>query len=94
MAGNLFNHEYPYTDFHELNLDWVIKKMHEVETKVESIYTDAAADIIALHLDQLLPDALYDADNHRLVLHVDTVIVGTGDHVYSPSEEAITIEEV
>lgn len=87
-------HKYPYTDFHDLNLDWVINKTHEIDTKVESIYNDAAADILALHLDQLLPDALYDADNHRLVLHVDTVIVGTGDHVYSPSEETITIEEV
>lgn len=87
-------HKYPYTDFHDLNLDWVINKIHEIDTKVETIYNDAAADILALHLDKLLPDALYDADNHRLVLHVDTVIVGSGDHVYSPSEESITIEEV
>ena len=33
MVGNLFNHEYPYTDFHELNLDWVIKKVKEFNDK-------------------------------------------------------------
>ena len=22
-----FEHEYPYTNFHELNLDWILKKM-------------------------------------------------------------------
>lgn len=26
----IFNNEYPYTDFHELNLSWVIKKMKEL----------------------------------------------------------------
>ena len=29
MTG-LFNNEYPYTDFHELNLSWVIKKVKEL----------------------------------------------------------------
>ena len=29
MSG-LFNNEYPYTDFHELNLSWVIKKVKEL----------------------------------------------------------------
>lgn len=31
MAGNLFNHEYPYTDFHELNLDWIINTIKKLE---------------------------------------------------------------
>lgn len=30
----IFN-KYPYTDFHELNLDWVIKTCKEVSDKVE-----------------------------------------------------------
>lgn len=28
--GNVFNNEYPYTDFHELNLSWVLKKIKEL----------------------------------------------------------------
>ena len=27
MNGTWFEHEYPYSNFHELNLDWVLKKM-------------------------------------------------------------------
>lgn len=92
MAGNLFNHEYPYTDFHELNLDWIIKKVHEINETVNSIYTDAAKEILARHLDDLLPDATYDATHERLIIHVEPVIVAGGEHVYSPSEETITIE--
>ena len=34
MSG-LFNNEYPYTDFHELNLSWVIKKIKELFTRLE-----------------------------------------------------------
>lgn len=31
--SNFFNN-YPYTDFHEMNLDWVLKKIKEVEKTV------------------------------------------------------------
>ena len=32
-----FNHEYPYTDFHELNLDWVIKTIKELNVNLETM---------------------------------------------------------
>ena len=34
----MFNN-YPYTDFHELNLDWILQKIQEMNTKVENIPT-------------------------------------------------------
>ena len=34
---SIFNHRYPYTDFHELNLDWVIEKVHWLCDKVSTI---------------------------------------------------------
>ena len=42
MAGNFFN-EYPYTDFHELNLDWILSKMRELEERVANIKEDILA---------------------------------------------------
>ncbi|MBR5004709.1 MAG: hypothetical protein IKY14_04550, partial [Erysipelotrichaceae bacterium] len=30
----LFTHKYPYTDFHELNLDWIISKVIQMDTKL------------------------------------------------------------
>lgn len=36
----MFNNKYPYTDFHELNLDWILKKITEMDDKISSIKED------------------------------------------------------
>lgn len=33
---DIFSHNYPYTDFHELNLDWVIKKIVELDENLKN----------------------------------------------------------
>ena len=35
-----FSHEYPYTDFHELNLDWILSKIHEFQVRLDNISVD------------------------------------------------------
>lgn len=34
---NLFNNKYPYTDFHELNLDWLLESYQEIIDNVQSL---------------------------------------------------------
>lgn len=34
MSGNFFD-KYPYTDFHELNLDWILKTVKDSEKKID-----------------------------------------------------------
>ena len=61
-----FYSEYPYTDIHELNLDWILGKMRELEEKVANIkedilaeanaYTDAKALILQGNIDALAND--------------------------------------
>lgn len=38
-----FNNKYPYTDFHELNLDWILDKISGIDARFESIESDIAA---------------------------------------------------
>ena len=63
--SNFYN-EYPYTDIHELNLDWILKTMRELEEKVANIkedilaeanaYTDAKALILQGNINALAND--------------------------------------
>lgn len=51
MAG--FFHEYPYENFHELNLDWILKKINEFESKVKTL--DEIIETLQQYLDEI-PD--------------------------------------
>lgn len=31
-----FTNDYPYTDFHEINLDWILNKIKEFQTRIDS----------------------------------------------------------
>ena len=35
MLQNYFSNKYPYTDFHELNLDWIINQFKEMSIQLE-----------------------------------------------------------
>ena len=35
MLPNFFSNKYPYTDFHELNLDWIINQLKEMSIQLE-----------------------------------------------------------
>lgn len=59
----MFFHEYPYTDFHELNLDWLIKTVKELAKKVNSINIDEIRKeveeyLASLDIDQKVRDEI------------------------------------
>lgn len=86
-----YNYEYPYADMSRGNVDWLLNEMKALKKQVEEIYSTAAAEIIAKNLDKLLPDATYEEETKTLILHVEPVIVADGDHIYSPTDETLTI---
>ena len=53
-----FVNQFPYSDFHELNLDWLIKTVKETETNIKTLQ-DEFAKIIILTEDQI--QAMIDA---------------------------------
>ena len=50
-----FDNKYPYTDFHELNLDWVLEKIKKHQDDIDAVYAiidtwaDTAEKIIDLY---------------------------------------------
>lgn len=71
----MFN-EYPYTDMHELNLDWCILKLKELEKRVDDITEDIAAKVYeeaVEYIDEHLADVI--AEFERLKRDVEADIL-------------------
>lgn len=52
---------WPYTNFHQLNLDWIIQKMQETQQQVQAL-NERIDDIIVVNNDYILPSTNDDTD--------------------------------
>lgn len=44
---NVFWNKYPYTDFHELNLDWLLNEIGTIEKRLDSLHDELKAELTA-----------------------------------------------
>ena len=69
--NNFFNHKYPYENFHELNLDWVLSKINEFQQNLDDLeerVTQAAIAAAKEYVDIEVADIRLDlADLHNEV---------------------------
>ena len=60
---DIFTHDYPYTDNHELNLSWVIKKVQELNVNLDSLeqrVIKASIEASKEYVDERLTEVLED----------------------------------
>lgn len=68
----MFENTYPYTDFHEMNLDWIIAKVKELDKKLGEDLEAYIQQYIDEHLSQLILNAEYDAVTETITLSIAT----------------------
>ena len=69
----MFN-EYPYTDMHELNLDWCIAKLRELEKRVDDITEDIADKVYeeaVEYIDQHLGEVIAEFEQLKIDVEED-----------------------
>lgn len=62
--------QFPYTNFHEINLDWLLNRVKEMEKEFED-YKASVTTIIKENLSKLAFSAVYDAGERMIYLNVD-----------------------
>ena len=88
---------FPYTNVHELNLDWVIKRVKEGNAKIEDLTAlfydtikDEVNNYIQENLSQFLLGAMYDEANTCIKLQ-QAEVIGDSDHIYT-NEQIVVLE--
>lgn len=67
---NNFMNKYPYTDFHELNADYLLQRLKAVEAKLDTIKEDIESEVLAWVQEQLVP---YEQQLNELITEVQTL---------------------
>lgn len=65
-----FFNRYPYTDFHEMNLDWAIAKLKEMEGRIEGLKEEILTETIAA-AEEYVDDKLADVISEFNALKAD-----------------------
>lgn len=95
----LFDNKYPYTDFHELNLDWIISEVQrlnqnldDLEDKILKEVTEYAKEYVDGRFSEVLDQfAKVERDFEALKVEVDSKIVELGNQ-YSQFTRQINAE--
>lgn len=61
--------QFPYTNFHDLNLDWIVSKIKEFESTMDAIVAEKAEE----YFNNIFIDAVYDADTQTIRLAIEEV---------------------
>ena len=72
---------YPYTNFHELNLDWILKQIKEFRTWFDNLdVEDEIKKEVDKYFNSVMMQAIYDSETKTITLQKE--LKGDGVHTY------------
>lgn len=83
---SIFNNKYPYTDYHELNLDYLLGRLMEVEKSISSIKETIEGEVFEYVQETLRP---YEERLNQLIIEVNN-LSGRVDTTLQQYDQRIT----
>lgn len=82
---------FPNTNFHELNLDWILAQIKEFRAWFDNLNVeDEIKAQVDKYFNSVMIQAIYDKDSKTITLQKQ--LSGDGVHTYYPEQKAMTIE--
>lgn len=85
-----FRNEFPYSDLHQLNLDWILKKVKDDSDKLNNTLDNMQEYVDDAVLRAML-SAVYDKENHALAIEAN--ITSVYDAVHYIDDDTLNIVE-
>lgn len=87
-----FYEKFPYTNFQELNLDWVLKKMKELDDKYGTGFPLYVAKFINANINRFLIGSLYSEDEELISLSTP-IQAFDAEHYYNVAQQMIVVDD-
>lgn len=84
-----FGNEFPYSDFHQLNLDWILKKVKSDSDKLNNTL-DHIQDYVDDSVSRAMLGAVYDEENNALAIEASNTVY---DAVHYIDDNTLNIVE-
>lgn len=65
-----FTNIYPYTDFHEMNLDWFLEQFKAIQKYADDSMQHTIEEYVKNNLSNFVMEAMYDSANRKLIMEV------------------------
>lgn len=63
---------FPYSNFHQLNLDWILSQMRRMTDWIENTASEDIKNLINQKFNELMLDAAYNEDTETITLALKT----------------------
>lgn len=84
---------FPNTNFHELNLDWILAQIKEFRVWFDNLNVeDEIKAQVDKYFNNVMIQAIYDKENETIILQKQ--LTGDGVHTYDAGKQTMVIGEV